>query len=161
MRDIRLVFQPFLCMSNAQPKNHQARSPSRSLMPAQSNQTNWPWQNWWNISEGENTGLGNWINTINHRQESAINGICFPLGADHRRQPCAGMGMRIILPVLWPHLSSAWPETKVHSRVYRRVHRCHPTRNKAKQNTASYLSVKVAVDVNIQLQVQQKNWGHQ
>lgn len=58
-------------------------------MPVRSNQTNWPWQHWWDISDGEkkkNTGLENWSNIINHRLESAINGVCFLLEAEHRRQ---------------------------------------------------------------------------
>lgn len=151
MRDIRLVFQAFLCMSNTQPRTHQARSPSQSLMPAQSNQTNWPWQHWWNISEGErekNTGLENWINIINHRQESAINGVCFLLEAEHRHEPCAGMVMGIIWPMLWPQLSSARPDAGVHRRVCSRVHstRCHPPRNQ--NNTASSLSVSVKATVD-------------
>lgn len=166
MRDIRLVFQSFLCMSNTQPRTHQARSPSQSLMPAQSNQTNWPWQHWWNISEGErekNTGLENWINIINHRQESAINGVCFLLETEHRREPCAGMVMGIIWPVLWPQLSSARPDAGVHRRVHSRVHstRCQPPRNQ--NNTVSYLSVsvKATVDGTTCLQVQLQRWGCQ
>lgn len=58
-------------------------------MPEQSNQANYPWQCCWNISEGEKEKTQpreNWINIINHRQESAINDVCFLSGAECRRQ---------------------------------------------------------------------------
>lgn len=58
----------------------------------------------------KNIGLGNWINIINQGQESVIHGVCFLLGADHRRLPCTGMRMGIIWPVQWPQLSWTWPD---------------------------------------------------
>lgn len=44
------------------------------------------------FQEEKNTGLGKRINIINHGQESAINGVCFLLGADRRPSLCSRDG---------------------------------------------------------------------
>lgn len=143
MRDIRLVFQSSCACRTLSP------GPIRPVLPASlwcqhrairligHGNTDETFQ------KEKNIGLGNWFNIINHGQESAINGVCFLLGDDHRLLLRTGMRMGIFWLVQWPQLSLAWPDTKVHSKVCSRVHSCHPS--KKLNNTASSLSVKVTV----------------
>lgn len=140
MRDIRLVFQSSCACRTLSP------GPIRPVLPASlwcqhrairligHGNTDETFQ------KEKNIGLGNWFNIINHGQESAINSVCFLLGDDHRRSLRAGMRMGIIWPVQWPQLSSAWPDTKVHSKVCSRVHSCHPSKKTKTTQLHLYLS---------------------
>lgn len=68
------------------------------------------------FQEEKNTSLGNEIDIINHGQESAINGVCFLLGADHRRLLCSRDGNERLSWCCCQH-----DLTRVQSNVSRRV----------------------------------------
>ena len=122
-------FLVLMCMSNPQHRTHRAslrcqQRAIRIIVHGNTDET---------FKEEKNTGLGNWINIINHGQESAINGVCFLLGADHRRLLCSRDGNE--------RLSWCCCLTRVESKVSCRVWLLPGE----KQKHATHLSVKVPV----------------
>lgn len=104
------------------------------------------------FQEEKNTGLGNRINIINHGQESAINSVCFLLGADHRPSLCSRDGNERLS---W--CCCQWDPTRVQSKVSRHV--WLSTGSNVKRRDSS-LSVKVAETRrhHMRLQVRGQNW---
>lgn len=88
------------------------------------------------FQEEKNTGLGNQINIINHGQESAINSVCFLLGADHRPSLCSRDGNERLS---W--CCCQWDPTRVQSKVSRHV---WLSTGPNVERRSSSLSVKVA-----------------